>query len=118
MFPAYDIENPTRAQVDVAIAAHGASVVEIRRGARNDWEVVNTSPRNRRITGETEMEITGPAAGDGLMKVSYDSTGRRVRGMLNNCGGGTTPWGSVLTCEENSISISPTAMDSRMVRSR
>jgi hypothetical protein len=101
MFPAYDIENPTQTQVDVAIAAHGASVVEIRRGASNDWEVVNTSPHNRRITGETEMEITGPAASDDLMKVSYDSTGRRVRGMFNNCGGGMTPWGTVLTCEEN-----------------
>ena len=47
------------------------------------------------------MQITGPAAGDDIMKVSYDQTGRLVRGMLNNCGGGTTPWGTVLTCEEN-----------------
>jgi secreted PhoX family phosphatase len=101
MFPNYDIQNPTQTQVDVGIAAHGASVVEIRRGASNDWQVINSSLHNRRITGETEMEITGPAAGDALMKVSYDTTGRRVRGMFNNCGGGTTPWGTVLTCEEN-----------------
>jgi secreted PhoX family phosphatase len=101
MFPNYDIQNPTQTQVDVGIAAHGASIVEIRSRGKNRWEVVKSSPFNRRITGETEIEITGPAAGDDMMKVSYDQTGRKVRGMLNNCGGGVTPWGTVLTCEEN-----------------
>jgi secreted PhoX family phosphatase len=101
MFPKYDIQNPTQTQVDVGIAAHGASIVEIRRRGRNGWDVLKNSSFNRRITGETEIEITGPAAGDNLMKVSYDTTGQRVRGMFNNCGGGTTPWGTVLTCEEN-----------------
>ena len=101
MFPKYDAQNPTHAQVDVALAAHGGTVIEIRRNSRDGWEVVTGSLYNRRITGETEMEITGPAAGDDMMKVSYDQTGRRVRGMFNNCGGGTTPWGTVLTCEEN-----------------
>jgi secreted PhoX family phosphatase len=101
MFPQYDIQNPTQAQVDTGIAAHGASIVEIRRTGSNHWEVVTASLFNRRITGETEIEITGPAAGDNLLKVSFDQTGRKVRGMLNNCGGGVTPWGTVLTCEEN-----------------
>jgi hypothetical protein len=101
MFPQYDVQNPTQTQVDVGIAAHGASIVEIRNTGGNGWQLVRASSFNRRITGETEIEITGPAAGDALMKVSYDNTGRRVRGMLNNCGGGITPWGTVLTCEEN-----------------
>ena len=101
MFSEYDIQSPTQTQVDVALAAHGASVMEIRKNGRDHWEVVAGSPYNRRITGETHMQITGPAAGDDIMKVSYDQTGRLVRGMLNNCGGGTTPWGTVLTCEEN-----------------
>lgn len=100
MFPEYDAANPTREQVDVALAAHGGTVIEIRK-SQTAWEVVAGSRFNRRITAETDIEITGPAAGDDMMKVSYDQTGRRVRGMLNNCGGGTTPWGTVLTCEEN-----------------
>jgi secreted PhoX family phosphatase len=90
----------TKDLVDIEIAAHGGSVIEIRK-VNGKWQVVPDSRYNRRITGETEMEITGPAAGHDRMKVSYDPAGRKVRGMLNNCAGGTTPWGTWLTCEEN-----------------
>jgi len=86
-------------------AAHGLSIVEIRRGPVRGpfggWSVEKASRFNRRITGETLMEITGPAAGDDLLKTSADPTGTRVYGTLNNCAGGKTPWGSILTCEEN-----------------
>lgn len=103
MFLDYVAGSPTRNQVDVELAAHGLAIVEIRRNpsAKQHWKYDRNSRFNRRITGETLIEITGPAAGDDLLKVSYDPTGRSVRGTLNNCGGGKTPWGTVLIAEEN-----------------
>jgi secreted PhoX family phosphatase len=75
-------------------------VIEItRRGGK--WEVVADSKYARRITADTEMRISGPAAGHALLTTSADPAGTAVRGMLNNCAGGITPWGTWLTCEEN-----------------
>ena len=80
--------------------AHGVSVVEI---ANTDgkWHIVKDSPYNRRITPKTEMAITGPAAGHDLMKTDADPSGTKTLGTWNNCGNGTTPWGTYLACEEN-----------------
>ena len=78
----------------------GVTVMEIAEGD-DGWEIVVDSPMNRRITHETEMELTGPATGHDLLKTSADPEGRTVRGTLNNCGAGKTPWGTYLTCEEN-----------------
>jgi secreted PhoX family phosphatase len=75
-------------------------VIEIER-ADGKWRVVPGSKFARRITASTPMEITGPAAGHDLMKTGADPSGTKVLGMLNNCAGGITPWGTWLTCEEN-----------------
>ena len=80
--------------------AHGVTVVEIARNGES-WEVVMDSEFNRRITPDTEMSLTGPAAGHELVKTAADPTGTKALGTWNNCGNGSTPWGTYLACEEN-----------------
>ncbi len=82
------------------IYAHGVSVVRIQK-ADGKWQVVANDPHNRRITGATEMDINGPMAGHDLLKTKYSPDGTSARGTFNNCGSGTSPWGTFLTCEEN-----------------
>lgn len=96
--PGTDHETTVR----IAWAAHGMSVVELqRRRRRSAWSYVGGARRNRRITVETPFAFDGPAAGSPLLRTAEDPDGVTVRGTLNNCAGGTTPWGSVLSGEEN-----------------
>jgi secreted PhoX family phosphatase len=83
------------------LAAHGVSVIEVQRNAAGKWEYVRNSVYNRRITGYTPILISGPAAGNDLLKTAADPSGTLVLGTLNNCGAGQTPWGTYITCEEN-----------------
>jgi secreted PhoX family phosphatase len=102
MFRGYDAANPTREQVEIAWAAHGLSAVVVEGDRRTGKLVaVPRHPLNRRVTATTEFRITGPAAGSALLKTSADPTGTKVLGTLNNCSGGTTPWGTTLHGEEN-----------------
>lgn len=80
--------------------AHGISVVELKK-VTGKWEVNLDGRLNRRITANTEMELTGPAAGDDQLKTAADPKGTKVLGTFNNCANGETPWGTYLTCEEN-----------------
>ncbi|MFD3355506.1 PhoX family protein [Streptomyces fradiae] len=102
MFRGYDPENPTREQVEIAWAAHGLSVVVVQEEHRSGrLTPVTRHPLNRRLTATSVFEMTGPAAGGDLLKTSADPSGRKVLGTLNNCAGGTTPWGTTLHGEEN-----------------
>ncbi|MBL8582550.1 MAG: PhoX family phosphatase [Rhizobiaceae bacterium] len=90
----------TRDQVDIEMAAHGGTIVEIRK-VEGKWQVVRDGKLNRRITAATEMQVTGPAAGSDRLKTNADATGTKVIGTVNNCAGGVTPWGTYVMAEEN-----------------
>jgi secreted PhoX family phosphatase len=93
-------------------AAHGVSVCELRR-VGGKWTIFRNSPFGRRVTANTPMRVSGPVAGNALVKSKkYDLTptgsveagvndGLTAFGTANNCAHGYTPWGTYLTCEEN-----------------
>ncbi|WP_328990765.1 PhoX family phosphatase [Kribbella sp. NBC_01245] len=94
MFPTGKYDAKTQAKI--GIAAHGMSVVGIERVGRSGrWRQDKWSFRyNRRITASTPFEVTGPAAAD-------PRVGKVALGTFGNCAGGVTPWGTVLSGEEN-----------------
>lgn len=90
----------TADDVRKAQAAVGVTVVEIVR-KNGKWMIDREGQRNRRITANTPMAITGPAAGSEWLKTKADPKGTLALGTFNNCSNGQTPWGTYLTCEEN-----------------
>ena len=95
LFVGGNVDNATDPkQVEAEMKAVGVSVVRVRRGG-NAWEVV-MDPRNRRIDATTECELTGPVRGKEVV-----GGATVVKGSVGNCSGGQTPWGTLLTCEEN-----------------
>lgn len=95
-----DSKEITKEMADIILAAHGHSVVEIKKN-NDKWEVVKDSAYNRRFTGFSNFAMSGEAVRSSRLKTSYDPELKQVTGTLNNCAGGKTPWGTVLICEEN-----------------
>lgn len=87
-------------ETDKEIAAHGVSVVEIRK-VNGMFSYVQSSSYNRRITPLTVVQLSGPASGHPLLRAKFSVSGTATRGTINNCGTGYTPWGTYLTGEEN-----------------
>jgi hypothetical protein len=108
----------------------GGSVVRISRSDRRGrFAVVSNDPKNRRIHGLSGLKInsqradgyqtvtswgsksyqqgnehyltsTGPAANE-VFALSSDGLGKKIIGTGFNCSGGTSPWGTILSAEEN-----------------
>ncbi len=76
--------------------AHGVSVVRIEE-KDGTWQT-SESLFARRIHVNTPVEFSGPVEGSDLIATP---AGNIPLGTANNCGNGTTPWGTYLTCEEN-----------------
>jgi len=90
-----------REAVECAMAAQGHSVLEVEY-VDGRWAVVPGSIYGRRLNGlTTQLRVSGPAAGHARLRTSEDPSGLQVLGTFSNCAGGVTPWGTVLTCEEN-----------------
>ncbi|WNV92177.1 PhoX family phosphatase [Umezawaea sp. Da 62-37] len=102
MFRDFGKQPLTREQAEIGWAAHGMSVVlvELDR-ATGGLRAVVDGTYNRRITLTTPFKVRGPAAGSPHLRTSADPTGRLVLGTQSNCSGGLTPWGTVLSGEEN-----------------
>lgn len=84
-------EKPTQEEVDQERKEVGGSLARIRR-VDGRWQLVENDALNRRLDATTAIPLVG--AGPILGK-------RTAIGTLANCAGGKTPWGTVLTCEEN-----------------
>ena len=92
--------NLTRQQIDTEMAAHGLSIVEIKK-QNFAWTVELSSKLNRRITPHSVMKFSGPANGNSRVKTKFSPQGEKCLGTFGNCAGSITPWGTVLTAEEN-----------------
>lgn len=92
----------TDEQLRIIMAAHGMTVVEVeRKNVKSPWKPDVKGARNRRIDAHTPFHVTGAAAGSKFLQTKADPRGRTILGTLNNCAGGVTPWGTILSGEEN-----------------
>ncbi len=78
--------------VDQEMTGVGMSFVAIKKDSDGFYQFLPDHPYNRRIDANTRIPLISeqPIAG-----------AKVARGTLANCSGGKTPWGTVLTCEEN-----------------
>lgn len=105
--------NPLKVQIQQiskeALTDQGMGVISVRREASGQWVRV-PAESDRRISGISGLEdsrylkSTGPATAiftKTSVKGYSDGLGDQIIGTFGNCAGGTTPWGTALSAEEN-----------------
>ena len=99
---------PIRDIAKAGLQDQGIGIIKIRR-QKGRWQR-EPSNLDRRISGISGLEdgqyikSTGPATHvfNKTEKLGYDDNlGAQIIGTFQNCAGGTTPWGTVLSAEEN-----------------
>lgn len=95
-----ELAAATEDRVNIEMAAHGGTVIEIRK-VDGKWQPVLDGAMNRRITAKTPMQLSGPAAGHARLQTAADPSGKAALGTINNCAGGVTPWGTYIMAEVN-----------------
>ena len=116
-------EAPLRLEIEQlaaeALRDQGLGVIRLQRLANGGWRR-NPGPQDRRITGLSGLKdpsqllrSTGPAVAvfNSANRQGYnDGLGAAIIGSFGNCAGGSTPWGTVLSAEENFQSQVPEAV--------
>ena len=85
----------TKEEVDAEKRSVGISVFRVTK-VNGEWKFAEDDNFNRRIDALTPVKLCGKAAGSEELKFSEYATG-----TLANCSGGITPWGTLLSGEEN-----------------
>ena len=81
---------PDKTQLRFEREQVGGSFVEVTKNGKGKWSYVKDSNLNFRLSGNTLITLSEKIAGKST-----------ALGTLANCSGGYTPWGTILTCEEN-----------------
>lgn len=85
-------ETKSKKQVDLERAALGGTILKIKRGKDGSWFHDKNSPLNKRVDGRTNIPFISKRPIENKMI---------AEGTMGGCAGGVTPWGTVLSCEEN-----------------
>ncbi|MEZ4741528.1 MAG: DUF839 domain-containing protein [Bdellovibrionota bacterium] len=87
-----DPSSKTKTDVIKEQESVGGSFIKIKQDNLGNWLPVKNDKSNRRISARTKIPFSA-----GIKVMGQD----HAVGTLANCSGGVTPWGTVLTCEEN-----------------
>ncbi len=117
-------DNPLKAQIrqisEETLIDQGLGVIAVRREADGRWIRV-PGDRDRRVSGISGLKdgrylkSTGPATAvfrKTQVKGYTDGLDTQIIGTFGNCAGGTTPWGTALSAEENIQNQVPEAVHS------